>query len=176
MTASPDCYAVFGNPIGHSKSPEIHTQFAEQTGQSIIYTAELVELDNFIGSVNTFANQNGKGLNITVPFKQEAWQLATERSARAERAGAVNTLIVKEDALFGDNTDGVGLVRDLVDNHNQSINHQHVLIIGAGGAVRGVIESILELNPRRVSYRKPHRQKSISTRGRLFRPGYYFGL
>lgn len=147
MTESPDCYAVFGNPIGHSKSPQIHAQFAEQTGQSIIYTAELIEPDNFINSVNTFANQNGKGLNVTVPFKQEAWQLATERSTRAERAGAVNTLVLKKDALFGDNTDGIGLVRDLVDNHEKNINQQRVLIVGAGGAVRGVIEPILELNP-----------------------------
>jgi len=146
MPDNQDRYAVFGNPIGHSKSPEIHNQFAAQTGQSLIYTAELVELDQFSEAVAAFADNNGKGLNITVPFKQEAWQLATERSPRAERAGAVNTLVINN-GLFGDNTDGVGLVRDLVDNHNININHQHILIVGAGGAVRGVIESILELKP-----------------------------
>ena len=147
MPDSQDRYAVFGNPIGHSKSPDIHNQFAAQTGQSLIYTAELIELDQFAESVTAFANNHGKGLNITVPFKQEAWQLATERSSRAERAGAVNTLLIKDNTLFGDNTDGLGLVRDLIDNHNQNINNQHILIVGAGGAVRGVIEPILELKP-----------------------------
>ena len=147
MPDSQDRYAVFGNPVGHSKSPDIHSQFAAQTGQSLIYTAELIELDQFAESVTAFAANNGKGLNITVPFKQEAWQLATERSSRAERAGAVNTLLIKDNTLFGDNTDGLGLVRDLIDNHNQNINNQHILIVGAGGAVRGVIEPILELKP-----------------------------
>lgn len=147
MPGKQDRYAVFGNPIGHSKSPAIHAQFAEQTGQSLIYTAERVELDKFSEAVAAFANSNGKGLNITVPFKQEAWQLATERSSRAERAGAANTLVIKNDSLFADNTDGVGLVRDLIDNHNIEINNQKVLIVGAGGAARGVTESILELKP-----------------------------
>ena len=147
MPDSQDRYAVFGNPVGHSKSPDIHSQFAAQTGQSLIYTAELIELDQFSEAVTAFAANNGKGLNITVPFKQEAWQLATERSSRAERAGAVNTLLIKDNTLFGDNTDGLGLVRDLIDNHNQNINNQHILIVGAGGAVRGVIEPILELKP-----------------------------
>ncbi len=146
MSEKPDRYAVFGNPIGHSRSPDIHSQFAAQTGQSLIYTAELIELDQFAKAVTAFADNGGKGLNITVPFKQEAWQLATERSSRAERAGAVNTLVINN-GLLGDNTDGVGLVRDLVDNHNININHQHILIVGAGGAVRGVIEPILELKP-----------------------------
>ena len=147
MPDSQDRYAVFGNPIGHSKSPDIHNQFAAQTGQSLIYTAELIELDQFAESVTAFVDNHGKGLNITVPFKQEAWQLASKRSPRAERAGAVNTLLIKDNTLFGDNTDGLGLVRDLIDNHNQNINNQHILIVGAGGAVRGVIEPILELKP-----------------------------
>jgi len=147
MPDSQDRYAVFGNPIGHSKSPDIHNQFAVQTGQSLIYTAELIELDQFAESVTAFVDNHGKGLNITVPFKREAWQLATKRSSRAERAGAVNTLLIKDNTLFGDNTDGLGLVRDLIDNHNQNINNQHILIVGAGGAVRGVIEPILELKP-----------------------------
>lgn len=142
-----DRYAVFGNPIGHSKSPQIHALFATQTGQSLIYTAELVGHDKFPETVKAFANHNGKGLNITVPFKREAWQLATELSPRAERAGAVNTLVINDKTFFGDNTDGVGLVRDLVSNHNIVINNQHILIVGAGGAVRGVIEPILELKP-----------------------------
>ena len=147
MPDNQDRYAVFGNPVGHSRSPDIHRQFAEQTGQSLIYTAELVELGQFSEAVTAFATNNGKGLNITVPFKQEAWQLATERSPRAERAGAVNTLLINNNQFFGDNTDGVGFVRDLVDNHNHNINNQHILIVGAGGATRGVIEPILELKP-----------------------------
>lgn len=147
MPDNQDRYAVFGNPIRHSKSPDIHSQFAAQTGQSLIYTAELVELDKFSEAVTAFANNRGKGLNITVPFKQQAWQLATGRSPRAERAGAVNTLVINNNTFYGDNTDGVGLVRDLVDNHSQNINNQRVLIVGAGGAVRGAIEPVLELKP-----------------------------
>jgi shikimate dehydrogenase len=147
MTDNQEHYAVFGNPVGHSKSPDIHRQFAEQTGQSLIYTAELIEPDQFAEAVTAFAANHGKGLNITVPFKQEAWQLATRRSHRAERAGAVNTLVIDGNQFFGDNTDGTGFVRDLVDNHNQIINNKTILIVGAGGATRGVIEPILELKP-----------------------------
>ncbi|MDA3868671.1 MAG: shikimate dehydrogenase [Gammaproteobacteria bacterium] len=145
---STDRYAVFGNPISHSRSPQIHTLFAEQTGQTLSYSAELAEVDDFEARVRDFANHNGKGLNITVPFKQQAWQLADHRSARAERAGAVNTLMVETDGrFFGDNTDGVGLVRDLTDNHHIELSGQRILIIGAGGAVRGVIEPILSEHP-----------------------------
>lgn len=143
-----DRYAVFGNPISHSKSPQIHSLFAEQTGQEMIYTAELTEVENFEAAVNSFVKNNGKGINITVPFKQQAWQLATQRSARAERAGAVNTIIVKTDgSYFGENTDGIGLVRDLINNHQISLKQKKILILGAGGAVRGVIEPIMEKNP-----------------------------
>ena len=118
MSNNIDRYAVFGNPIEHSKSPFIHARFAEQTGQQLIYTAERVDIGDFEHAVARFAENNGKGLNITVPFKQEAWRLATRRSERAERAGAVNTLVINGTGdYFGDNTDGVGLVRDLVRNH-----------------------------------------------------------
>lgn len=143
-----DRYAVFGNPISHSKSPQIHTLFAEQSGQAMVYTAELAEVDDFESRVRDFVKHNGKGLNITVPFKQQAWQLADHRSARAERAGAVNTLMAEADGrLFGDNTDGVGLVRDLTENHQISLKNKRILILGAGGAVRGVIEPILNEQP-----------------------------
>lgn len=150
MPDEQDRYAVFGNPIGHSRSPEIHTQFATQTRQALTYSAELVELNKFNAAVLEFASNNGKGLNITVPFKQEAWQLATEKSPRAARAGAVNTLIINDNNFYGDNTDGIGLVRDLVDNHGISIHNQRVLIVGAGGAVRGVIEPLLALKPAKL--------------------------
>ena len=143
-----DRYAVFGNPISHSKSPQIHSLFAEQTGQNLIYTAELTEVESFEEAVKTFVKNNGKGINITVPFKQQAWQLATQRSSRAERAGAVNTIIVKDDgSYFGENTDGVGLVRDLSNNHQIELKQKKILILGAGGAVRGVIEPIMKKNP-----------------------------
>lgn len=143
-----DRYAVFGNPISHSKSPQIHSAFAQQTGQNLIYTAELAEVENFEAAVKAFVKNNGKGINITVPFKQQAWHLASQRSSRAERAGAVNTIIVKNDgSYFGDNTDGIGLVRDLINNHQIPLSGKKILIIGAGGAVRGVIEPIMENNP-----------------------------
>ena len=143
-----DRYAVFGNPISHSKSPQIHSAFAQQTGQNLVYTAELAEVENFEQAVKAFIKNNGKGINITVPFKLQAWQLATQRSARAERAGAVNTIIVRNDgSYFGENTDGIGLVRDLSNNHQIKLKQKKILILGAGGAVRGVIEPIMEKNP-----------------------------
>ncbi len=143
-----DRYAVFGNPIAHSKSPDIHRQFAEQSKQRLSYTAEHIELDAFEKSVRDFPKQNGKGLNITVPFKQQAWSIADQLSEQAERAGAVNTLIFSEQGtITGDTTDGIGLVRDLVENHKIEISNKRVLIIGAGGAVRGVIEPMLQQSP-----------------------------
>ncbi|MGD2053785.1 MAG: shikimate dehydrogenase [Gammaproteobacteria bacterium] len=162
MSDKIDRYAVFGNPIEHSKSPFIHALFAEQTGQQLIYTAELVAPGDFENAVARFAANNGKGLNITVPFKQQAWQLATRRSERAERAGAVNTLVIhgKED-YYGDNTDGIGLVRDLVNNHKLQIEDKDILIIGAGGAVRGVIEPLLARNPASLTIANRTRAKAL---------------
>lgn len=162
MNSAVDHYAVFGNPIAHSKSPAIHRQFAEQTTQSLIYSAELVELDEFVPRVRLFAKQQGKGLNITVPFKQQAWELADNRSARAEHAGAVNTLILNKDgSITGDNTDGIGLVNDLIKNHNISLTDKNILIIGAGGAVRGVIEPILFENPAKLLIANRTSQKAV---------------
>jgi len=149
MSEDIDRYAVFGNPIAHSKSPQIHAQFAEQTQQSLIYTAEPVEIGRFKQAVKDFIKNNGKGLNITIPFKEDAWTCATQRSNRAQRAGAVNTLAVRPDGtLYGDTTDGIGLVRDLVQNHDIQIRGKDILIIGAGGAVRGVLEALLEQQPK----------------------------
>jgi shikimate dehydrogenase len=144
-----DHYAVMGNPIAHSKSPRIHSLFAQQTGEPLDYTAILVPLDGFAAAVAGFLATGGKGLNITVPFKEQAWQLATTRSPRAEHAGAVNTLVLHDDGRHhGDNTDGVGLVRDLRDNHGMLLAGRRVLLVGAGGAARGVIEPLLEANTR----------------------------
>ncbi len=143
-----DLYAVMGNPIAHSKSPRIHGLFAAQTGQDIDYSAILVERGAFAQAVADFAGRGGKGLNITVPFKEEAWQLAGRRSERAERAGAVNTLLLDPSGThFGDNTDGVGLVRDLNSNHGIMLEGRRLLLLGAGGAARGVIEPLLQEQP-----------------------------
>ena len=143
-----DRYAVMGNPIAHSKSPRIHSLFAEQTGQALEYSAILVEPDGFPDAVADFLARGGKGLNITVPFKQDAWELAATRSPRAARAGAVNTLLLDESGNhFGDNTDGAGLVRDLTHNHHCEIAGKRVLLVGAGGAARGVLEPLLAEHP-----------------------------
>jgi len=143
-----DRYAVMGNPIAHSKSPQIHQLFAQQTGQSISYQAILVEKHGFAEAVAEFLTAGGKGLNVTVPFKQEAWQLADQLSARAQRAGAVNTLMLRESgSLLGDNTDGVGLVRDLTANLAVELAGKRLLILGAGGAARGVLAPLLEQDP-----------------------------
>lgn len=146
-----DRYAVFGNPIAHSKSPQIHQAFARQTQQLLSYEALLAPVDAFAQSLRAFLADQGRGCNITVPFKQDAYDTAEQLTARAQRAGAVNTLWQAEDGqLWGDTTDGVGLVRDLTDNQQVDIKGQRVLILGAGGAVRGVIEPILEQNPASV--------------------------
>lgn len=139
-----DRYAVFGNPVAHSKSPLIHARFAEQTGQQLIYTAERIEEAEFESAVEHFLQGEGRGLNITVPFKERAWALAQWRSDRAELAGAVNTLYRLEDGrIAGDNTDGIGLVRDLAENNRIPLQAARVLVLGAGGAVRGVLQPLL---------------------------------
>jgi shikimate dehydrogenase len=162
MSDEIDRYAVFGNPVEHSKSPFIHARFAEQTGQRLVYTAELVEPGDFENAVARFAENNGKGLNITVPFKQEAWRLATRRSERAERAGAVNTLvIISKGDYYGDNTDGVGLTRDLTVNYKLQLQGKHILIVGAGGAVRGVIEPLLATRPASLTIANRTRDKAL---------------
>ncbi len=159
-----DDYAVMGNPISHSKSPSIHTLFAEQTQQSILYTAIHVDLGGFKQAVGNFTASGGKGLNITVPFKQEAWALVTERSERAERAGAVNTIKIENDKLFGDNTDGVGLVNDLTLNHEIELQGKSILLMGAGGAARGVLVPLLKQNPCSlfIANRTPDKAKDLA--------------
>ena len=142
-----DRYGVFGNPIGHSKSPLIHRLFAEQTGQSLRYEALLAPLDDFEGFARAFFVE-GRGANVTVPFKEQAFRLADCLSERARRAGAVNTLQKREDGrLLGDNTDGAGLVRDLCVNAGIDLSGKRILLLGAGGAVRGVIEPLLAQRP-----------------------------
>lgn len=145
-----DRYAVVGNPVAHSKSPEIHARFAEQTGQALTYERLLAPLDGFAETIARFRAEGGRGLNVTVPFKQQAWQVADRRSERAQRAGAVNTLAFDAQGMFGDNTDGAGLVRDLSVNHRANLRERRVLVLGAGGAVRGILPSLLAERPGRV--------------------------
>jgi shikimate dehydrogenase len=146
----PDRYVVIGNPIAHSKSPQIHARFAEQTGQQISYERLLAPIDAFEETVKILIASGGRGANITVPFKQEAFRLADDLSPRAQAAGAVNTLQFREGSVFGDNTDGVGLVRDIVAAAGVALRGRQVLLLGAGGAARGVILPLLAESPARL--------------------------
>ncbi|WP_455205644.1 shikimate dehydrogenase [Kaarinaea lacus] len=151
FTSKPDPYAVMGNPIAHSKSPQIHQAFAQQTQQNIIYEAILVDVGGLEQAIGNFVANGGKGLNITVPFKRDAWKFVNERSEKAQLAGAVNTIAVREDnSLYGDNTDGIGLVRDLIQNHATTLQGKRLLLIGAGGAARGVLGPLLGEQPQQL--------------------------
>jgi shikimate dehydrogenase len=142
-----DQYCVFGNPIAHSKSPEIHAAFALATGQQLAYEKRLAPLDGFAQAVRAFIAEGGKGANVTVPFKLEAYRLANALTVRAQAAGAVNTLLFDEFGITGDNTDGAGLVADIVANAGVPIAGKRVLLLGAGGAARGAVLPILEHRP-----------------------------
>lgn len=141
-----DRYAVFGHPIAHSKSPQIHASFARQTGQDMSYEAILAPRDGFAASVAAFIAAGGRGANVTVPFKEEAYRLASRLSPRAQHAGAVNTLVF-DDGILGDNTDGAGLVADLTRNLRCALAGKRILLVGAGGAARGVIDPLLDQTP-----------------------------
>lgn len=152
MATSLKKYGVIGNPIGHSKSPLIHQAFARQTGIELSYAAILSPLDGFVATVTQFRQEGGRGLNVTVPFKHEAYAYCAELSDRARQAGAVNTLIFPEDEgspVRGDNTDGVGLMRDL-SYHDLDIAGRRILMIGAGGAARGVISPLCAAGPAEI--------------------------
>jgi len=139
-----DKYAVIGNPIDHSKSPTIHAAFAKQTNQNISYEAIHAPLNGFEAKVRELIAHGFKGANVTVPFKFEAFKLCDELTQRAHLAGAVNTLTFKQNKIYGDNTDGVGLVSDITQNLNIAINQKTVLLMGAGGAAYGVVLPLLE--------------------------------
>ncbi len=144
-------FAVMGNPVAHSKSPLVHSEFGKQTGIALEYTAIQVDLGGFNQAVDGFRAGGGRGLNVTVPFKGEAWSYADEKTAYAEVAGAVNTLVFDNSApVSGDNTDGRGLVRDIQENLGVAIAGRRVLIVGAGGATRGVVKPIADENPESV--------------------------
>lgn len=145
-----DHYAVFGNPIAHSKSPRIHAEFARQSGQDMAYAALLAPLDGFVEVVAAFRAGGGRGGNVTVPFKEQAHALSDRLTPRAEAAGAVNTLAFSVDGVLGDNTDGAGLVRDLTANLGLDLAGRRILLMGAGGAARGVVLPLLEQRPERL--------------------------
>jgi shikimate dehydrogenase len=147
----PDRYAVIGNPIAHSKSPAIHAAFARATGEHIVYERILAPLDGFAATVAAFAQAGGRGLNVTVPFKLEAFAVAREASDRARAAGACNTLKRTADGWFADNTDGAGIVRDLTVNLGVALAGRDVLVLGAGGAARGILVPLFAVGPRSVT-------------------------
>ena len=158
-----DRYAVVGNPVAHSLSPRIHASFAAQTAQKISYEAIEIPPDSFANGIRDLQQKGFSGVNVTVPFKREAWELCDHLSARAQDAGAVNTLsFLADGSIAGDNTDGVGLTRDLVDNLGVAIERQKILLLGAGGAVRGILGPILALSPDRLTIVNRTPQKAVA--------------
>jgi len=159
-----DLYCVFGNPIAHSKSPMIHAAFAAATGEKLTYEARLAPVDGFAKAVADFVAAGGKGANVTVPFKEEAFRLSARLSKRATRAGAVNTLAFGDDGVFGDNTDGAGLVRDITHNLGFSLAGKRILLLGAGGAARGVIAPLLGEKPAslRIANRSAEKAQTLA--------------
>lgn len=144
---APDAYVVIGNPVAHSRSPMIHAAFARETGQSLTYERLFAPLDGFVATVAAFRDRGGLGANVTAPFKLEAFALAREHTRRAELAGAVNTLAWRGEHWLGDNTDGAGLVNDLTLHLGVSLAGARLLIVGAGGAARGLLGPLLAAKP-----------------------------
>lgn len=159
----PDQYAVFGHPIKHSKSPAIHQQFAVQTQQTMIYSRQDVDAKQFETTANNFFASGGCGLNCTVPLKELAWNYADTLSQRASYSKAVNTLIRQPDnSILGDNTDGIGLVTDLLNNHQIKLKNRDILVLGAGGASRGILGPILQQQPNRLVIANRTVEKAIT--------------
>ncbi len=176
--SNPDRYAVIGHPVSQSRSPFIHTRFAAQTRQSLTYTTIDATAGKFESTVRQFLD-GGKGLNVTVPHKEAAFTLADELTPRAQRAGAVNTLALRDGGrILGDNTDGAGLARDLLNNHRINIAGRRVLLLGAGGAARGALAPLLGLKPsvmtivNRNLIRARELAEQFSDMGRLNAIGY----
>ena len=164
MASQIDRYGVMGYPVSHSRSPVIHRLFALQTGQNLQYELLQVPPDKLADSVRQFARTGGKGLNITVPHKSEVTRLVDQLSERASSAGAVNTLAFEDGEVFGDNTDGVGLLRDLLGNLDLSLTDANILILGAGGATRGIIAPLLETQPAMltIANRTLHKARNLA--------------
>jgi shikimate dehydrogenase len=162
--AGPDRYAVLGNPVAHSRSPFIHAAFAEQTGQAMRYDRVLCPLEDFAGHLQAFAACGARGCNITVPFKQQAFALASRHSPRAALAGAANTLRREAEGWWADNTDGVGLVRDIELGAGVPLAGLRVLLLGAGGAAAGVLGPLLAARPAAVAVvnRTAHKARALA--------------
>ncbi|MCK4494478.1 MAG: shikimate dehydrogenase, partial [Methylococcales bacterium] len=159
----PDFYAVFGQPIQHSKSPQIHQLFAQATQQIIDYQAYDIGAERFEKSVTKFFEKGGKGLNCTVPLKERAFEFASDLSPRAQCAKAVNTLMIQKNGrILGDNTDGCGLVTDLIQNHAIKLKDQRILILGAGGASRGIIQPLMQERPAKLVIANRTLEKAIA--------------
>jgi shikimate dehydrogenase len=161
----PDRYAVIGNPVDHSLSPLIHAAFAKATGQDIAYGRLAAAVDGFKGAALAFRDGGGQGLNVTLPFKHEAWRLADSRAGHAQAAGAVNTLRFQQGRIVGHNTDGTGLVRDLVANLGCEVRGRRVLLAGAGGASYGVMEPLLREMPQIVVVANRTAEKAVALAG-----------
>ena len=162
-----DRYAVIGNPVAHSRSPDIHAAFARETAQDIDYGRVLSPLDGFAATVQAFRDAAGRGANVTLPFKEQAFGLSTTRTRRAEQAGAVNTLRFDGSRVDGDNTDGVGLVRDLRDNLGVMLAGAKVLVIGAGGAGRGVLGPLADESPGMLAIANRTRARAVELAARF---------
>jgi shikimate dehydrogenase len=167
----PDYYAVIGNPIAHSKSPWLHAEFARRTGQDVRYEALLAPLDGFSIAVAHFLKRGGKGMNITIPFKPEAYAISHRLTERAQTAKAVNTLAFIDDEILGDNTDGAGLMHDILINLEFTVTGKRVLLIGAGGAARGVAGPLLKQAPRMLAVVNRTRGKADELRQQFSREG-----
>ena len=168
-----DRYAVVGNPIAHSKSPLIHAAFATQTGQVLNYGHILAAIDGFAATIQSMRLDGYKGANVTVPFKLEAFQLASQLTERAQDAGAVNTLIFNDSGIIGDNTDGAGIVRDIEQNLGILFSGKRVLLIGAGGAAEGVLHPILAHSPALLVITNRTLNKAISMVKKVEEQGEY---
>lgn len=164
---SMDRYVVFGNPVAHSRSPEIHARFARDCGESMAYGRLLVEPGDFARAAGEFFAGGGRGANVTLPFKEDAFAFAGERTERAGRAGAVNCLARRGNAILGDNTDGAGLVRDLTRNLGLALEGRRILVLGAGGAARGVIAPLLALSPARLVIANRTRERALDLAARF---------
>ncbi|QDD11378.1 shikimate dehydrogenase [Candidatus Methylopumilus planktonicus] len=167
MTELKKHFAVIGNPIHHSLSPQIHSAFAKEAGLHIDYKALLSPLDEFKNTIHQLIAQKLSGANVTLPFKKEAYELASQHSSHSRIAEAVNTLEFKGDQIIGHNTDGIGLVRDLEQNLNVDLKRKKILLIGAGGAAEGVIYSILEKEPSELTLTNRTIEKSHVIRNKM---------
>ena len=167
-----DHYAVVGNPVAHSLSPQIHAAFARQTGQDIDYVKLLAPLDGFTATVLGFRADGGRGVNVTLPFKHAAWELADVRTGEAAAAGAVNTLAFNDGKIVGHNTDGIGLVADLEKNLAFVIDNKRVLLMGAGGASYGVMQPLLKARPAQLVVANRTLEKAHSLAARFGKPAH----